>query len=427
MGTGRKHLRALARCLPPTLIMLAVVGCTGSADIQTGADSTLLASLSLSTAVPTLDDDGNDSFTSASELPQVDELPQVFRAVIADTADVDVYSIGDLVAGQHLIVDIAGDDQLDAAAAVFDADANLIYLNDDRNFFARLVDPLIDVTVRRDTEQCYLVVTASPNSRSRGTYTIASSAPTTDPIPSPNAQQILLNFDGATGVAFGGRTPVDMPYFDAADLSSTLAGQTETLIQLIAEKVRRDYEGLDVDIYTSREDVELGDDVSTVHFGAFDRALLGVAENIDEFNERTTQEAIVFTDTFKVFKVLDPSLEQYAQAFANVASHEIGHLLGLVHTSDVQGIMDITASLRLLMRDQSFSVSQIESATFPVGFQDAPRSLVDAVGGDLDFVRLNAASARQIASAKIVRPAGSDPLIDLPRPVLSTCSLRHHE
>ena len=93
-------------------------------------------------------------------------------------------------------------------------------------------------------------------------------------------------------------------------------------------------------------------------------------------------EAIIFTDTFAAFNELRPSVEEMGQAIANVTSHEIGHLLGLIHTTDEIGIMDVTGSLRDLLGDQTFRRSPIYSAVFPIGAQDAVQSLMASVGGD---------------------------------------------
>jgi predicted Zn-dependent protease len=231
-------------------------------------------------------------------------------------------------------------------------------------------------------------------------------------------QVVLFNFDGAAGIEFGGRPAVDIPAFDAGGISDALAGTTDELIDLVLEMVREDYEGIDVSFMTSRSVVASGEEVTVLHFGAYDRALLGVAENIDEFNERRVQEAIVFTDTFSVFNVLRPTVEQYAQALANVASHEAGHLLGLSHTSDRHGVMDITATLRQLTRNQAFSRSPLERMTFPTGHQDAVQSLIESVGGDMEVSRL--ASAAQLGSAKVVFVEVPE-LFDLPRSTFSVC------
>ena len=110
--------------------------------------------------------------------------------------------------------------------------------------------------------------------------------------------------------------------------------------------------------------------------------MLGVAEDVDEYDIKRGQRAIVFAESFAAFMQLDPTIDEMAQALANVASHEIGHLLGLVHTEDPTDLMDVTASLNALMRDQSFGKSPIYRIVFPLGYQDSAQLLLDSVGGD---------------------------------------------
>ncbi|MFQ5592347.1 MAG: matrixin family metalloprotease, partial [Phycisphaerae bacterium] len=80
--------------------------------------------------------------------------------------------------------------------------------------------------------------------------------------------------------------------------------------------------------------------------------------------------------------LLHPSAAEMSTAIANVASHEVGHLLGLAHTADSLGIMDVTASLSELLADQDFRRSPLYYEVFPIGHQDAIQTLVDTVGGD---------------------------------------------
>lgn len=426
MGVGKKCKRRFPLfTIGLQAIAVVLSGCVGRGDPREAVETPILPFLpllSLGPEVRVIEDQGNDSFDTATSFPLVEGEPLAVQGGIDRSSDVDVYDLGEMFSGDRLVVDIESHDGLDAVVAVFDADANLIYLNDDRNFFAGLVDPHIDFVLRRDMGRCHVVVASSPNSRSFGTYTLAAAVMPDRDLPPPQPQTVLLNFDGAQAVEFGGRPPVAIPPFDAAAISETLDGLTDLLIDLILEHVRGDYTGLNVEIYTSLDAVDLGPEVSTIHFGAFDRALLGVAENIDEFNERTVQEGIIFTDTFKVFNVLDPTVKQFAQALANVASHEIGHLLGLVHTADTRGVMDITASLRQLMRDQAFSQSPLESSTFPLGFQDASLALVESVGGDLEAVRANSLAQLEPDAARVINTnEREDGLPDPPRPVFSTC------
>jgi hypothetical protein len=166
--------------------------------------------------------------------------------------------------------------------------------------------------------------------------------------------------------------------------------------------------------------------MTQLYFGTYDPALLGVAEGVDEYNADAVQSAIVFTDTFGEFLNLDPSIDEISQAIANVASHEIGHLLGLVHTSDPRGIMDVTASLEELVLDQTFIVSPIYAGVFPLGVQDDVQVLLDGVGGDLVAARKAANKAAQrlavlrSRNGELKTPARS-------RRPLSRCGLAHQE
>jgi hypothetical protein len=84
---------------------------------------------------------------------------------------------------------------------------------------------------------------------------------------------------------------------------------------------------------------------------------------------------------------LSPSVSEMALSVANVASHEMGHLFGMVHTANPVEIMDVTASLQELLEDQVFTRSPIYPAVFPLGDQDGVQYLLDAVGGDSAMVR----------------------------------------
>jgi hypothetical protein len=317
------------------------------------------------------------------------------EGTITTPDDVDIYNIGPVLAGDYLVVDAHALADLDPVAAVFDADENLIQANDDRSCHAQLTDPLIEVQIRHDADACYVAIASSFASGTTGDYTLELTRTAAVP-PEPNGPQVVyFNFDGAEAIRIGTRSPVNVPPFEGSLIAPEFADQTEELIARILELVREDYIGLDVTFISSREGSPPADPYTTIHFGAYDPDLLGVADNVDEYNYQLRQTAIVFVDTFQAFLSLEPTMDEMAHALANVAAHETGHLLGLQHTHEPRGIMDISANLRQMMANQAFLRSPLDSYVFPVGYQDAAQLLVESVGGDLTLVKT--ASLQQIS------------------------------
>jgi hypothetical protein len=306
---------------------------------------------------------------------------------ISSPSDVDVYDLGPIAAGDVLVVDVTARSTLDAVAALFDADQNLIYANDDRAYYAGLLDPRIRVTVRRASERCYLAVASSAGSGTQGDYSVSVVRGAPEDLPAPQTQIIFMNFDGEAAVTIGSRPTVGIPPFEGSRIAVTYGGQTDWMIERIMSHVREDYTGLNVEFVSSREGPRPTAPHTTIHFGAYDPDLLGVATNVDEYNEQIVQEAVVFVDTFQAFLVLSPTADEMAQALANVASHEAGHLLGLQHSHDPLSIMDVSATLRQMLGPQAFRRAPLDKYVFPIGYQDAPLLLVEAVGGDLDALR----------------------------------------
>ncbi len=317
-----------------------------------------------------------------AEYVEIAAEPRVIRGNIGGADDVDVYDLGPVMPGDRVVVSMTAADSLDGAIALFDDAGTTLLVNDHRNVYLGRIDPFVDVIIRRESQACFVVVSATPGFDSSGDYALLASRESPVALPSPRFDVVLLAFDGEGSITIGNRLPVNVPAFDAASISSVYAGETEAMIDEIVDRVRRDYEAFDVTILSTSEGVRAEPGHTRIYFGTYDEALLGVAEGVDEFNATRSQEAIVFTDTFEAFMRLNPSRKQMSQAVANVASHEIGHLLGMVHTKDPFGIMDVTASLSQLVTDQAFTRSPIYAAVFPLGYQDALQYLLDTVGGD---------------------------------------------
>ncbi|MCP4589711.1 MAG: matrixin family metalloprotease [bacterium] len=340
-----------------------------------------------------------DPFADYRTVALADDVTESLDGSITSASKVDAYDIGPIFAGDRLVISVDATGSLDPVVAIFDANGDALIVNDDRNYYGGDLDASIDLRSRRTTDQGYVAVAASPGSHTTGGYTLRVRRSPGEPIPPVSPQVVYLNFDGADGVVIGRRAPVDIPVFEGSLLGAEFVGQTELLIEETVAKIREDYMGLDVEFISSREDPSPAGPLTTIHFGAYDPGLLGIADYVDEYNHALVQKAIIYVDTFQAFLPLNPSVEEMANALSNVASHETGHLLGLNHTRDARGIMDITANLNQMLASQSFNRSVLHEAVFPAGHQNAGRLLVESVGGDLGVLKASAAAQLRYRSS----------------------------
>jgi len=402
---------------------------------------------------------GADKFASAQRLALAYNQTYTVNGTIAP-GEIHVFDIGPVVQDDHVTAEMFSSSAVSGAIALFNENEQSLLVNDDRNVYLGRTEPFIDLVMRRGQQHTYVVVSSSAGSdssiesipagresspagmesspagmesspaggespsvggesQSAGVdYTLAINIEPASPLPLSRPQVVLLNFAGALDVQIGSRPKVNVPPFDAANISTKFAGQTAQLKALVTSAVRKDFSGFDVIILSTSElepalkqDRMNAKNISRLHFGTFDARLLGIAQNVDEYNLKLDQNAIVFTDTFAAFMPLNPSLSEIATAIANVASHEIGHLLGLVHTSDPTGVMDISASLPQMLQDQHFTISPLHSTVFPIGSENAPLYLMDSVGGDLSVIKQ--AAARYSAAKSLYLPR-SFPRVALP-------------
>ncbi len=385
----RKAVDGGAARLAGGFIAFILGGCGVDLGSQTSDGSfptTTLSEFNLDN-VPTYYETDANNLLELAESVSVSEQPQAISGSISSGDDIDVYDLGPVTPGDRIIVNITADDSLDGAMALFDDAGAALLVNDHRNVYLGRSGPFIDVIIRRPSQSCFVALSSTPGYDSTGDYVLTAFDEFPTPIPDPREDVILLDFAWETNVHIGSRSAIEVPAFDAANISSAYLGETDEMMAQIVARVREDFAAYDVTILSTSEGAEYDAAMSRIHFGTFDAALLGVAEGVDEYNATSGQEAIVFTDTFSAFMRLDPSVSEMAQAVANVASHEIGHLLGLIHTDNPDDLMDVTASLSELLLDQEFAKSPIYTAVFPLGSQDSVQSLLDAVGGDMALAR----------------------------------------
>jgi hypothetical protein len=234
--------------------------------------------------------------------------------------------------------------------------------------------------MRLSTSEVVVGIMPSAGS-SGGDFTLYVESEPDTYVPPPRRQVVYLNFAGAEAARVHRRPAVRLGPFDAAVLGPAYEGFTEQIRQAIVEAVRTDYAAFDVVVLSSDDGPPPQDGpYATVYFGGNDENLLGLADSVDMYNEDPGQAAIVYVEAFADYQVLGLSPDQMGLMIGNVASHELGHLLGLYHTADPGELMDTTGSAWDLAQDQCFRRAPLEQTVFPVGNENAPRLLLQTVG-----------------------------------------------
>jgi len=314
----------------------------------------------------------NDNFDQAQQIDLKGGGAEQISGILSGPDDYDVFELGNISENQMISLSIKSDycSGEFVSAGLFDSEGGMAKLSGALACNEGQVRILSHRVVKSD-RYYVAVVLADQDFQDSLSYQLHIEITPAIGTFHPRGQIVFLDFDGAEHVWVGSR------YWPELLPMSSVFGpaRARNIAADVLQLVRDDYEGLDIDILSSYQEMMPMGPTTVVYVTGTDDPLYGLADSTDWYNRDADDRAVVFVSGFDRHGWSDG---QIATATANVVSHELGHLLGLVHTDDHTELMDATTPSNLLRLDQDFHEAMLSD--FPIGYQDAMELLMLTLG-----------------------------------------------
>lgn len=384
-------MRRILAITASTVLILSGANCTPQTADTDNPGDLLDAVLTASTPGP------SDIPPSSGEDPvPVKSNTSTFSGNLTGSGNYKFFDLGEGVRGDEWLISANGLLSGPFVVALFDANHNLLM----RQYLQYSTS--LKHVLREDAGQLYLGI-MPPISGSGGTYNLKARFTSGLSVPGPAPQTVWLNFGSGSNVKIHKSDPVSFPPFDGAVIGDQYADHTQLLKDVILAEMRADYASYNVTILSSDYSARPSGDCSIIHFGGAETGLLGLADSVDSYNRSCSEAAIIYVESFAPYWTMRLTPEEMAVMIANVASHELGHLLGLYHTVNHDDLMDSTGSAWDLADNQNFIGGVLEPSVFATGFEDANNLLGHAVGYAPQSAKTAAQKSYKTSAYKAIR------------------------
>ena len=290
--------------------------------------------------------------------------------------DYDLYELGPSLSGDRWSVTnrslLTGGQFV---LAVFDENLDLLARS------ASDLIPALTVVLRHDCATVYIGV-ATKLGGLGGSYNFHVSRTIGDEVPAPQPQGVWLNFTGVSNLSINKYDGLSFGPFSGSMVGEQFADATDEIKQLIVDTLLDNCADYNVTILTSDTTTQPPEPYTTIYFGGRGDAQLGVADGVDGYNADPRQNAVVFVEALSEYENMALTVPRLGTMIGNIASHELGHLLGLHHVRDGDNVMNRADGSTVwdMVAPQHFARADLDPHVFPVGQLNAPRLLEETVG-----------------------------------------------